>query len=66
MPKETKDNIKETFEDSISIKADIINRRIYEVLIEAGRIQESHITADHAILLYVEDSLLEHGWLNKI
>ena len=31
-----------------------------------GRIQESHITAGHAILQYVEDSLLEQGWLNKI
>jgi D-sedoheptulose 7-phosphate isomerase len=30
-----------------------------------GRIQESHITAGHAILQYVEDSLLEKGWLNQ-
>ena len=30
-----------------------------------GRIQESHITAGHAILQYVEDRLLEQGWLNQ-
>lgn len=28
-----------------------------------GRIQESHITAGHALLQYVEDKLLESGWL---
>jgi len=38
MPKEIKDKIKETFEDSISVKADIINKRTYEVLIEAGEV----------------------------
>tara|TARA_B100000579_G_scaffold24694_1_gene17393 strand:+ start:2155 stop:2766 length:612 start_codon:yes stop_codon:yes gene_type:complete len=31
-----------------------------------ARIQESHITAGHALLQYVEDSLLEKGWLTKI
>lgn len=30
-----------------------------------ARIQESHITAGHALLQYVEDQLLESGWLNK-
>jgi len=30
-----------------------------------ARIQESHITAGHALLQYVEDSLLEIGWLNQ-
>ena len=28
-----------------------------------ARIQESHITAGHALLQYVEDKLLENGWL---
>ena len=28
-----------------------------------ARIQESHITAGHALLQYVEDSLLESNWL---
>ena len=28
-----------------------------------ARIQESHITAGHALLQYVEDKLLEIGWL---
>jgi len=37
MPKETKDKIKKTFENSISIKTDIINQRTYEVLIEIGK-----------------------------
>ena len=30
-----------------------------------GRIQESHITAGHALLQYIEDSLLDKGWLIK-
>tara|TARA_B100000927_G_scaffold257347_1_gene225226 strand:+ start:323 stop:934 length:612 start_codon:yes stop_codon:yes gene_type:complete len=30
-----------------------------------ARIQESHITAGHALLQYVEDSLFENGWLHK-
>ena len=30
-----------------------------------ARIQESHITAGHALLQYVEDLLLESGWLVK-
>ena len=31
-----------------------------------ARIQESHITAGHAMLQYIEDSLLENGYLEKI
>lgn len=31
-----------------------------------ARIQESHITAGHAMLQYIEDKLLEEGWLNKV
>ena len=30
-----------------------------------ARIQESHITAGHALLQYVEDRLLEDAWLVK-
>ena len=30
-----------------------------------ARIQESHITAGHALLQYIEDLLLESGWLTK-
>ena len=30
-----------------------------------GRIQESHITAGHAMLQYIEDKLLKAGWLTK-
>lgn len=30
-----------------------------------ARIQESHITAGHALLQYIEDLLLENGWLTK-
>lgn len=30
-----------------------------------ARIQESHITAGHALLEYVEDLLLDNGWLTK-
>ena len=30
-----------------------------------ARIQESHITAGHALLQYIEDSLLEKGWLTR-
>ena len=32
---------------------------------ETARIQESHITAGHAVLQYVEDRLLKEGWLHK-
>ena len=31
-----------------------------------ARIQESHITAGHALLQYIEDSLLNTGWLTKV
>jgi len=30
-----------------------------------ARIQESHITAGHAMLQYIEDKLLTNGWLTK-
>tara|TARA_Y100000748_G_scaffold249757_1_gene214739 strand:+ start:652 stop:1263 length:612 start_codon:yes stop_codon:yes gene_type:complete len=30
-----------------------------------ARIQESHITAGHAMLQYIEDKLLAEGWLSK-
>lgn len=30
-----------------------------------ARIQESHITAGHALLQYIEDLLLQNGWLTK-
>ena len=30
-----------------------------------ARIQESHITAGHALLQYIEDKLLLSGWLTK-
>ena len=30
-----------------------------------ARIQESHITAGHALLQYIEDKLLSSGWLTK-
>ena len=30
-----------------------------------ARIQESHITAGHALLQYIENLLLENGWLTK-
>lgn len=30
-----------------------------------ARIQECHITAGHALLQYIEDSLLETGWLTR-
>jgi D-sedoheptulose 7-phosphate isomerase len=31
---------------------------------DTGRIQESHITAGHALMEYVEDRLIESGYLN--
>lgn len=31
-----------------------------------ARVQEAHITAGHALLQFIEDRLLETGWLNKI
>jgi len=86
--------IKQTFEDSISVKEAILDRDLFNVLLEAGdviagsiadggkalqycnsafivpskvtaRIQESHITAGHAMLQYIEDKLVNEGWLSK-
>jgi len=51
MPKEIRDKIKETFEDSISVKADIINQRIYEVLIEAGKVIVKSISAGGKLMI---------------
>ena len=48
--------IKQTFEDSINVKQKVIDK-------VTARIQESHITAGHALLQYVEDKLLQNGWL---
>ena len=31
-----------------------------------ARIQEAHITAGHALIKYVENKLLEEGFLNKL
>lgn len=31
-----------------------------------GRIQESHITAGHALMEYVEDNLIEEGYLHLL
>jgi len=31
---------------------------------DTGRIQEAHITAGHALMEYVEDRLIESGYLN--
>jgi D-sedoheptulose 7-phosphate isomerase len=31
---------------------------------DTGRIQEAHITAGHALMEYIEDKLLEYGYLN--
>ena len=45
----------QTFEDSISVKQQIIDNGSYEVLMEAG----------HALLQYIEDSLSGKGWLIK-
>ena len=93
--------IKQTFEDSITVKQKVIDQGAYRVLLDAGniiaesiskkgkllicgnggealkycntafivpdnvtaRIQESHITAGYALQQYVEDKLLEDGWL---
>jgi len=69
----------QTFEDSISVKQQIIDNGSYEVLIEAGDIITESISsggklllcgnggsaAGHALLQYIEDSLLEKGWLIK-
>ena len=51
MPKETKDKIKETFEDSISVKTDIINQRAYEVLIEAGEVIAKSISSGGKLMI---------------
>ena len=56
MSESIENKIKQTFEDSINVKQKVIDK-------VTARIQESHITAGHAILQYVEDKLLQDGWL---
>ena len=51
MPKDIKDKIKETFEDSISVKTDIINQRAYEVLIEAGEVIAKSISRGGKLMI---------------
>ena len=51
MPKEIKDKIKETFEDSISVKTDIINQRTFEVLIEAGAVIAKSISSGGKLMI---------------
>jgi D-sedoheptulose 7-phosphate isomerase len=51
MPKDIKDKIKETFEDSISVKTDIIDQRIYEVLIEAGEVIAKSISSGGKLMI---------------
>ena len=51
MPKDIKDKIKETFEDSISVKTDIINQRTYEVLIEAGEVIAKSISGGGKLMI---------------
>ena len=51
MPKDIKDKIKETFEDSISVKTDIIDQRIYEVLIEAGEVITKSISSGGKLMI---------------
>ena len=51
MPKDIKDKIKETFEDSISVKTDIINQRAYEVLIEAGEVIAKSISSGGKLMI---------------
>ena len=56
MSESIENKIKQTFEDSINVKQKVIDK-------VTARIQESHITAGHALLQYVEDKLLQNGWL---
>lgn len=98
MSEDIQKNIKKTFEESISVKKEVIEKKAYEALKLAklkgiyslgflggdggrvleycsnafivpseitARIQESHITAGHAMLKYIEDKLLNSGWLTK-
>ena len=51
MPKDIKDKIIETFEDSISVKTDIINQRAYEVLIEAGEVIAKSISSGGKLMI---------------
>jgi len=51
MPKDIKDKIIETFEDSISVKTDIINQRTYEVLIEAGEVIAKSISSGGKLMI---------------
>ncbi|MDC0576787.1 hypothetical protein OAP03_00610 [Gammaproteobacteria bacterium] len=65
--------IKQTFEDFIIVKQKVIdggealkycNTELIVPDKVPARIQESHITAGHALLQYAKDKLFETAWLN--
>jgi len=59
MSESIKDKVKLTFEDSISVKEQIIHNKSYEVLLEAGDIISNQYLMMEKILL------CGNGWLHK-
>ena len=53
MSESIENKIKQTFEDSINVKQKVIDEEAYKVLLDAG----------NALLQFVEDKLLQNGWL---
>ena len=63
MSEELVSKIKKTFEESILTKQAVLDVSLIKN--SAARIQESHITTGHAMLQYIEDKLLDQGYLQK-
>ena len=51
MSKDIKNTIKSSFEDSISVKEQIIDQKIYEVLVEAGDVIADSISNDGKLMI---------------
>jgi hypothetical protein len=63
MSEESVSKIKKSFEEFILTKQVVLDVSLIKN--SAARIQESHITAGQAMLQYIEDKLLDQGYLQK-
>ena len=69
MPNNTFLKIKASIEESVKLKQVILEQIFFDLSFvvssnKTARVQEVHITAGHAVIEYVEDRLLQEGFLN--
>ena len=69
MPNNTFLKIKASIEESVKLKQVILEQIFFDLSFvvssnKTARVQEAHITAGHAVIEYVEDRLLQEGFLN--